>query len=237
MNESLKKQFTLTALGDPIIVLIRESAKAKNIAIRCNHQKIELVLPIDACKDNALKFLLSKEQSIREYLKSNPINSLDNKKVYKRIPILGEIHNIKYIKTSNSFAVEISDKVIIVYSPKNNATEVLIRFLKDYALAEITSLIKNIVKRHKIKYQKITVEDFDNNWGSYSPLGNLSFNWRIIFAPILVLHYLVVHELCYLKEPTNEAKYWDLIAKISPDYQISQLWLTKYGNDLYTYLI
>ena len=237
MNEPLEKQFTLTALGDPIIVFIRESAKAKNIAIRSSHQKIELVLPIDACKDNALKFLLSKEQSIREHLKSNPINPLDNKKLYKRIPILGEIHNIKYIKTSNSFTVEISDKVITVYSPKINATEVLIRFLKDYALAEITSLIKDIIKSHKIKTKKITVEDFDNNWGSYSPLGNLSFNWRIIFAPIPVFHYLVAHELCHLKEPNNEVKYWDLITKISPDYQISQLWLSKYGNDLYTYLI
>src|SRR3954453_1921880 len=40
-------------------------------------------------------------------------------------------------------------------------------------------------------------------WGSCSPRGPLSFNWRLVLAPLDVLDYVVVHELCHLRVPNH----------------------------------
>ena len=58
---------TLSKLGDATLVYVRRSQKAKRIAIRIRHEKVELIIPNNNFK-KAQDFLLDKELAT-EYVK------------------------------------------------------------------------------------------------------------------------------------------------------------------------
>jgi hypothetical protein len=48
--------------------------------------------------------------------------------------------------------------------------------------------------------------------------GNLNFNYKIALLPERLADYIIVHELCHLKEVNHSQKFWNLVAKMMPDY-------------------
>src|SRR3954453_16190851 len=46
-----------------------------------------------------------------------------------------------------------------------------------------------------VSYRRIRIGGQRTLWGSCSSPGTLSFNWRLVLAPLEVLDYVVVHEL------------------------------------------
>lgn len=72
---------------------------------------------------------------------------------------------------------------------------------------------------------RICIKDVKSRWGSCSSKGNLNFNWRLVMAPIEVLDYVVVHELCHLKEMNHSKAFWALVEEILPDYKKRRKWL------------
>ncbi|NLB51362.1 MAG: M48 family metallopeptidase [Syntrophomonadaceae bacterium] len=83
-----------------------------------------------------------------------------------------------------------------------------------------------------VKPNKVTIKNQKTRWGSCSSKGNLNFNWRIIMAPANVVDYLVIHELCHMTHPNHSKAFWDLVAKIMPDYKERKNWLNKNGPKL-----
>ncbi|MEX0668151.1 MAG: SprT family zinc-dependent metalloprotease [Candidatus Saccharimonadales bacterium] len=68
------------------------------------------------------------------------------------------------------------------------------------------------------KYDNVTIKQLKSRWGSCSSKNNLSFNYKIIFLPEELQDYVVVHELCHLKQLNHSPKFWNLIASVQPDY-------------------
>jgi predicted metal-dependent hydrolase len=82
------------------------------------------------------------------------------------------------------------------------------------------------------QYARVSVKAQKTRWGSCSKLGNLNFNWRLLLAPLSVLDYVVVHELCHLKELNHSARFWQLVARGCPDYAVHRRWLRQHGREL-----
>ena len=80
-----------------------------------------------------------------------------------------------------------------------------------------------------VTYGRITVRDQKTRWGSCSQTGNLNFNFRLILAPLEVLDYVVVHELCHRRQMNHSAQFWQEVAQELPDYRKSKAWLTENG--------
>lgn len=90
---------------------------------------------------------------------------------------------------------------------------------KKIAYALVLEKIKNLNIRYNYSYTKINIRNQKTRWGSCSKKGSLSFNYRIVFLPTELQDYLIVHELCHIKEFNHSKDFWNLVAKEIPNYK------------------
>lgn len=64
-------------------------------------------------------------------------------------------------------------------------------------------------------------------WGSCSQSGHISLNWRLVAAPIEVLDYVVVHELCHLKHLNHSKNFWGLVETHCANWKMIRKWLSE----------
>ena len=83
-----------------------------------------------------------------------------------------------------------------------------------------------------VAYARIQIRDQRTRWGSCSARGTLSFNWRLALAPLPVLDYVVVHELCHLREPNHSRRFWALVESRRPGWREQRAWLREHGPEL-----
>ncbi len=80
-------------------------------------------------------------------------------------------------------------------------------------------------------YNRVSIRCNRTRWGSCSSAGNLSFDYRIVYLPPHVQDYLLVHELCHLKELNHGGRFWDLVARTVPDYTSCRAYLNNVARD------
>lgn len=83
-----------------------------------------------------------------------------------------------------------------------------------------------------VTYNRIAIKSQKTRWGSCSSKGNLNFNYLLYFAPLEILDYVVVHELCHRKEMNHSKAFWALVEKVIPDYKERRKWLKEHGKEL-----
>jgi predicted metal-dependent hydrolase len=88
------------------------------------------------------------------------------------------------------------------------------------ALALVEAKVERINRaQYNFVYGNISIRNQKTRWGSCSKSGNLSFNYRIALLPAECADYLVVHELCHLKEFNHSPAFWALVARACPNYR------------------
>jgi predicted metal-dependent hydrolase len=95
-----------------------------------------------------------------------------------------------------------------------------------------SALAEEEAGRIGVAYARIRIGDPRTRWGSCSPAGTLSFNWRLVLAPFEVLDYVVVHELCHLRVPDHSRRFWALVERHRPRWRQPRAWLREYGAEL-----
>lgn len=97
--------------------------------------------------------------------------------------------------------------------------------MKDYKMYKESARVfaeKRIVELNKFynfEYGKISIRNQSTRWGSCSRKKNLNFNYKIVKLPIHMADYIIVHELCHLKEMNHSPNFWALVAQQIPDYK------------------
>lgn len=107
-----------------------------------------------------------------------------------------------------------------------------IKELANQAVEYIPKRVKYYAEKENFVYNKITIKNLVSRWGSCSTKGNLNFNCLLMLTPDYVIDYVVVHELCHLREMNHSEKFWAEVEKIMPDYQRAELWLKQNGGNL-----
>lgn len=78
------------------------------------------------------------------------------------------------------------------------------------------------------RYGRISIKNTKRLWGSCSRKGNLNFSYTLLFLPLELADYVVLHELCHLKEHNHGATFWNLVALYQPQYLQHRKELARY---------
>lgn len=90
---------------------------------------------------------------------------------------------------------------------------------KEKAKVYVEERLKYFNPFYGFNWNRVTIKNTKSRWGSCSKKGNLNFNYKIILLPVHLADYIIVHELCHLKEMNHSSKFWSLIEKQIPDYK------------------
>jgi len=96
----------------------------------------------------------------------------------------------------------------------------------------LTKRTKELSEKLGFEYNKLFIRNQRTKWGNCSKQKNISLNWRLIKTPILVIDYLIIHELVHTIVMNHTQKFWTLLKSYYPNYKDAILWLDKFGNSL-----
>ncbi|MBQ6825680.1 MAG: M48 family metallopeptidase [Clostridia bacterium] len=100
------------------------------------------------------------------------------------------------------------------------------------AKENIPDLVSFFAEEMSVEFNKIHIRSQKTRWGSCSAKGNLNFNCLLMLCPLYVREYIVVHELCHLKELNHSKRFWNLVEIYYPDYKTAKLWLKENGRQI-----
>lgn len=83
----------------------------------------------------------------------------------------------------------------------------------------IKSKVNYYCRHYDFEYNRISIRNQKTRWGSCSNQGNLNFSYRLMFLIPEEQDYIVVHELCHLKEQNHSRDFWALVEEILPEYK------------------
>lgn len=75
--------------------------------------------------------------------------------------------------------------------------------------------------------KQVRVKTLRSKWGSCSSLGTVNLRWNLVMAPMWVLDYVVIHELCHLYLPHHRPSFWALVAHYCPNYLAAKTFLKE----------
>ncbi len=85
-------------------------------------------------------------------------------------------------------------------------------------------------KKLGINFRSLIISNPHKRWGSCDPHNNIRLNWRIVMAPLSLVDYVVVHELCHVPHKNHSEKFWQLLGNFIPDYDSRKKLLRIQGS-------
>lgn len=98
---------------------------------------------------------------------------------------------------------------------------------KKEARALVLERIAHFNQIYACTIQRISIRNQRSRWGSCSQKGNLNFNYRLLKLPRTLVDYVVVHELCHLREFNHSKRFWALVEETLPDFRTRRAALRK----------
>ena len=91
---------------------------------------------------------------------------------------------------------------------------------KEAARALVLERLEHFNQYYGYSWNRVAIRNQRRCWGSCTELGNLNFNYRLLFLPPELRDYIIVHELCHLKELNHSPRFWALVAEQLPEYNV-----------------
>ena len=107
--------------------------------------------------------------------------------------------------------------------------KVNLKINKTKAFELISERVNYYSSLHNLQYNKIKITQAKKRWGSCSYTNNLNFSIRLALTPPDVIDYVVVHELCHIKEKNHSMRFCNEVKNIMPDYKEKEKWLKTKG--------
>jgi len=223
-------------------IVFSKNRKRAEIVVRPD-LKVEFRAPQGLSSETIKEMVRRKAVWICKKLESFEANKLpDQKKQYVEGEIylyLGREYHLKIVALESikkSFtAFKDSELTVIVPGKTSDGLFPLLvkkaiwDFYSGRAEVEVGSIITDYSRKlgisppaFKVKYQK-------RRWGSCSADNVIRINFQLIMAPSEQLEYVVVHELCHIKEKNHSARFWRLVSKLMPGYEIHRKDLKRDG--------
>tara|TARA_B100001175_G_scaffold317059_1_gene332700 strand:- start:1528 stop:2241 length:714 start_codon:yes stop_codon:yes gene_type:complete len=219
-------------------ISIKRTNRLKTISLQVKNQEVVLSVPRFVSDGEIDNIIERKINWINNKLAIEKTNSLDIKRKYEngdKFLYFGSEYSL-IIKDSNIDNVYLYKNNIIV-EVNNNINATYIRnILKTWYISESKKYLIKTNSYYEIligvEANKLLFGKYKSKWGSCNSKKIISYDWRIIMAPLEVIHYLIIHELCHIKYLNHSNNFWNTVEKYMANYKLQKQWLKTNSNKL-----
>lgn len=92
--------------------------------------------------------------------------------------------------------------------------DVLVEVLREEAKILLPQKLSYFSDQYGFHFHKVTIKHNSSNWGSCSRAGNINLNLNLIRLTEPLCDYVLLHELCHLKEPNHGPRFHALLERL-----------------------
>ena len=207
-------------------VRLVKSVRAKHILLKQNAKgEIILTCPRFCPKMMAIRFAKTQVPWIRAHILCGP-----KERVFKpddKVSILGKEYVLQ-----QGHPMGPKGGVLMISGDISFFHRRVCSYAQKILLTYLQKKVAELTKTLGIKGGRITLRNTSSRWGSCSSTRNLSFCWKIAFAPKEVVDYLVAHEVAHLVHMNHSPKFWALVDTLTDHCVFAEKWLKKNGREL-----
>lgn len=206
---------------------LRVSSRARNVTLKVNRANgLVVVVPKDFDRSLLPEILTSRQHWIDRQLEH--FDALPG-----RFELDWPPSRINLTGMSRAFSVEYQQAncagVRIVEEGDNLLVRVSTESTNEYLVTQFVCWLKQIAQRYcedvakdlsavtGLTYNKVVVRGQKTRWGSYSSLGTLSLNYKLLFLPDKLLRHVILHELAHSIHMNHSCDFWNLLETVDPD--------------------
>ncbi len=155
------------------------------------------------------------------------------------LPYLGKNLLIEIIDSNGTNEIQLMDNTFLFNINSNGKQENIAKieslyqnWIKAQAEKIFIKKVFEFRKKMKVRPEKVAVKKLRNRWGSLTRTGTINLNFNLIKAPVDVVDYIIIHELCHFKIKEHSHHFWHLLAQYIPNYDEKIKWLQINGRNM-----
>jgi predicted metal-dependent hydrolase len=236
-----RRHAELGPIQTPLPYQLRRSTRARRLRLSIRPGGVEVVAPLGTRASDIAAFIDQhrawidiKLKTLQRALAAHPGSAqlVDGGTIlYRGQPVGLRVRAGARPQVLQTGGIEVTVRSDVADADREAAVErMLTRWLRWSAQNDALEYVERHARPHGLLPAAVRVKEQKWLWGSCSTKGAINLNWRLIFAPPAVFEYVVVHELCHLREAHHRAAFWRLVQEILPEFEAQRRWLRGNGH-------
>jgi hypothetical protein len=146
------------------------------------------------------------------------------------LPLFGSAHTLEV--STGRRAVRREPGRLVVSAPAPHAAKVLVGWLKTQALDALGPRAAHFAAHLDVAPPDVALSNARTQWGVCTEGGSIRLNWRLVHLEPALADYVVAHEVAHLVELNHSKRFWNLLAKLYPDWREARERLELAGASL-----
>ncbi len=236
------KVIYLKGIGE---IKLKKSSRVRRLSIKVKpFDGVVAVMPNRVSYKTAEAFIVEKQDWIKKSL--SQMATVEEKRTVftEKTQFYTLWHKLKLEKGKASrFYIQITDTEIKIKYPnhisiRDERIQTGIRKGIERAwMAEANEILpgklKIMAKKHGFKYKSLKIKNTKSRWGSCSHDNDISLSLHMMRLPEHLMDYIILHELCHIKEKNHGKGFWALLEKLSGNAKGLRKELRNYNAKVY----
>jgi predicted metal-dependent hydrolase len=225
-------------INDHSVAVVR-SARRKTIAIKIQDGNVTVHLPKLMPLWLAKQFVMRKQQWIEDKLKNFQQRPPKRQFIEGELqPFMGEQYPLHIIQEPQRQRLHVlldQQKLVIMAPPNVTALQIrqaLTRWYRRQAESLLPERVKQLAEQTSLRPNLVQIKSYKARWGSCTMRGDIQLNWQLVQATQSINDYVIIHELCHLRQHNHSKAFWDLVEQFDPNFREHRRWLKQHGHQL-----
>jgi predicted metal-dependent hydrolase len=201
--------------------------RARHYVLRLQEDgSLRVTIPRGGSRAQAERFVREKAAWIeRERYRADLRRAAAARRDEAHVPLHGEEVEIRVVEGPSGRSAHFGGFSVALPPDARSPLPAVERFLRGMAANVLPGRLLELAGARASTVRGVSIRGQRTRWGSCSPTGRISLNWRLIQLPPSVRDYVLLHELTHLVHLDHSKRFWRELERVCPWHREARAWL------------